>query len=69
MPRQNGCARAHFGDTVLLVPKKIAKKGPKIAKIQFFGDFWPFFGDFLSVLATLCRQSERARMGFAWAWT
>ena len=54
--------------SVASTDKKLTKKGPKIAKIQFFGDFWPFFGDFLSVLATLCRRSERACMRFAWAW-
>ena len=32
-PRQSACTRAHFGDTVLLVPKKIAKNPPKSPKI------------------------------------
>ena len=69
MPRQIGLRTAHFGDTVLLVPTKIAKKGPKIAKKLNFGDFWPFFGDFLSVLATLCRRSEPSAVRFAWPWS
>ena len=41
--RQKGLRAAHFGDTVLLVPKKIAKKIAKIAKNGPIGDFWRFF--------------------------
>ena len=52
------CARLTSVTQCCQYRKKIAKKGPKIAKniqIQFFGVFWPFFGDFFSVLATLSR--------------
>ena len=31
--RQNGLCAAHFGDTVLLVPKKIAKKLPIVSNM------------------------------------
>ena len=40
MQRQKGWRAAYFGDTVLLVPEKIAKIAKKIAKIAKKSPNW-----------------------------
>ena len=69
MQRQKGLRTAHFGDTVLPVREKIAKKLPIWRFFSNFGDFFGDFGDFFSVLATLCRRSKPRAILFAFAWS
>ena len=59
--RQNGLRAAHFGDTVLPVPKKSPKKGRKSPKNSILAIFGPFLAIFFRYWQHCVAEVSRAQ--------